>query len=121
MTKRTELLLVALGLYGVMNYSTARRTAEFGLRVTLGATRSDLARLIFGEGLMLVAMGVFFGIPLAMLAVGALRGHLSGLAGADPTTMVLATAVLGMSAICATIAPVLRATRVAPMEALRTA
>lgn len=70
--------LVALGLYGVVNCSIVRRTAEFGLRVTLGATRPDLVRLIFGEALTLVGVGVVVGIPLAMLAARALRSQLLG-------------------------------------------
>jgi predicted permease len=111
--------LAALGLYGVMNYTIARRGSEFGLRLTLGATRWDLARLIFGEAFAQVVVGIVTGIPIAVIAARALRSQLHGFDGADPMTIVVTATVLLVSAVGATMGPAFRATRVAPMEALR--
>lgn len=113
------LVLAALGLYGVMAYATIRRTSEFGLRMALGAAPSRVARMVLREALLLVAGGVAIGLPLAFAAGRLLRSQLFGIDPVDMPSFLLATAVLGGSALLAGYLPARRAARVAPLVAIR--
>ncbi|HEX6536424.1 MAG TPA: ABC transporter permease [Gemmatimonadaceae bacterium] len=113
------LVLAALGLYGVMAYATVRRTSEFGLRMALGAEPGAVTRMVLREAMMLVAAGVIVGLPIALAATRLLRGQLFGVSPLDPPSIGLAVAVLGVSAIVAGWLPAMRASRVPPLDALR--
>ena len=112
-------LLTALGLYGVLTFSVARRTREIGIRVALGAQRRDVFRLVMIRGVVLVAVGVLVGVA-ASIALGRFIGSL--LFGVEPTNAVtLAIVSVGLIAVAlfACYLPARRATRVDPLEALR--
>jgi putative ABC transport system permease protein len=113
------LLLAAVGLYGVMSYSVTQRTSEIGIRVTLGAQRTDVFRTIVGEGLRLALLGVALGTVTALLTTRVLRSFLYGISAFDPLTFVLTAALLTAVAIAACFFPARRATSVDPMVALR--
>ena len=113
------LALAAIGLYGIMAYSVIRRTREIGLRMALGAQRHDVARVVLGETLMLVAAGAVFGI-LATIACGRLvAGLLFKVQPADAATIATAVLVLLATGVLAASLPARRATKVDPMTALR--
>jgi putative ABC transport system permease protein len=112
-------LLTALGLYGVLTFSVARRTREIGIRVALGAQRRDVFRLIMIRGVVLVGVGVVIGL-VASVAFGRLIGSL--LFGVEPgSPLTLAAVSLGLVAVAllACYLPARRATKVDPLEALR--
>jgi ABC-type lipoprotein release transport system permease subunit len=112
------LLLAAVGLYAVMAAYVRQR--EIGIRVAIGATASDIRRLVMTEGLRLVGVGAAIGVATAMTATRILRGLLFQVAPNDPVTMAAATLVLvGVSAI-ASYLPARRATRVDPIAVLKT-
>jgi predicted permease len=113
------LALAAIGLYGVMSYSVARRSREMGLRTALGAQRGDVMRLVLTNALALVVSGLVVGVPLALAMTRLLKSQLHGVGTADPGSIAVAVAVLVVSAIVAALVPALRATRVAPSVALR--
>jgi predicted permease len=113
------LLLAAIGLYGVMTYAITRRTSEIGLRVALGARRGAVVGMVLGDALRLVVVGVVVGIPLALGAMQLIRTQLHNVEAADPTALILAVVVLGASGMAAALLPSLRASRVAPLVALR--
>ncbi|HVX41079.1 MAG TPA: ABC transporter permease [Gemmatimonadaceae bacterium] len=113
------LLLAAIGMYGVMNYTIARRTGEIGVRVAIGARQSDIARMVVLDALRPVAVGVVAGLPLTVLAMRALQSKLNGVTPSDWESASFAVLVLAASAIVAALAPARRATRIDPMTALR--
>jgi ABC-type antimicrobial peptide transport system permease subunit len=113
------LILAALGLYGVMAYATARRTGEFGLRMALGAAPRMVERMVLREAILLTGFGMALGLPVALAATRLVRGQLFGISFFDPPSIGLATLVLGVSAALAAFVPAMRASRVAPLEAIR--
>jgi predicted permease len=114
------LMLAAIGLYGVLLYSVSRRTREIGLRMALGATPSDVLRIIGRHSLALVGSGVLAGLALAVFAMQPLALFLvPGLSTMDTTVFLAVIGVLGAVALLATLAPAMRALRVDPMVALR--
>jgi predicted permease len=113
------LLLAAIGLYGVMTYAIARRTGEIGLRVALGAQRSDVIGMVLRDALRLVLLGVGVGVPLALAATRLLQSQLHDVDSSDPLIIALCLAVLALTALLAALLPALRAARVAPLVALR--
>ena len=114
------LLLAVAGVYGVRSYVVAQRTREIGIRVAVGARPSDVLWLVLREGLSLTALGLAIGLPLAALASLALSRLLYQVSPLDPFVFVLAPLTLACSAIVATWLPARRATRIAPVTALRT-
>jgi predicted permease len=112
-------LLAALGLYGVMAYSVAQRTREIGVRKALGADARQIRRLIFRQVGVLTLIGGAIGLAGAVGLGRAARSLLYNLAGQDPTVVALAAVLLALVALGAGYVPALRASRVAPMEALR--
>jgi len=113
------LLLAAVGVYGVLSYSVVQRTQEIGIRVALGATSSDVLRMILSEGLVLLAIGVAAGMGAALLLTRLLKSLLFEVQPADPPTLVSVTALLIVVALVAILIPARRAFRVDPMVALR--
>lgn len=114
------LTLAAIGLYGILLYSVSRRTREIGLRMALGASSSDLLRLIGRHSLVLVGSGVIAGFALAFFAMQPLALFLvPGLSTLDSTALLAVIGVLGAVALLATLTPAIRVLRVDPMVALR--
>jgi predicted permease len=113
------LLLASLGVYAVVSFSVERRSQELGIRVALGAARPRLVRMVVGESLGVVSLGVVAGLWLAMLAMRGLDGMLFGVETADAATFAGAAVLLLVSAGTASFLPALRATRANPVEVLR--
>jgi len=113
------LLLASLGVYGVLAFSVAQRSSEFGIRVALGATPADIGRLVLGQGFRLVGLGIAAGL-LGYLALSRIVAKLLyGIGAADPATLAVAPLVLAAVALVACLLPARRATKVDPMVALR--
>lgn len=113
------LVLAAVGIYGVISYSVAGRTREIGVRIALGAERGEITRLILGEGARPVLLGVVIGLVLAWFSTRLVEAMLYRVAPTDPMTFsTLPLLLLAVGAV-ASLAPALRATRIAPTEALR--
>ena len=106
------------GLYGLMAFAIGQRTHEFALRQALGATRGRIAGLVFGNGLVIGALGIGAGLVLALAGARALAGLLFGIGGNDPLTLGGVCALLLGTIALACLAPARRACRVAPREAL---
>jgi putative ABC transport system permease protein len=113
------LALAALGTYGVISFGVSQRTREIGVRVALGATQSNVVRLVVGQGLMLAVIGGALGLAGALVATRVLRSMLFGVAATDPATLVAIVGLLLLSVILATLIPARRAANVHPSEALR--
>lgn len=113
------LLLAAAGIFGVMSYAVTQRTHEIGIRLALGAQRSHVLRLIFGEGMRLVALGAVVGIALVFALGRLLNNLLYGIGASDPLTLISVTVLLGLVAFLACWWPARRASSVDPVIALR--
>jgi predicted permease len=113
------LALAVLGLYGVTSYSVARRRAELGVRIALGAVRSRVVKLVLGEVAVVVTIGLVIGAAGARLASTQVAPFLYGTEPADPRVYVMAALVLAAVAFVAGLIPAWRAARVDPIEALR--
>jgi len=113
------LVLAAVGVYGVISYAVSQRTQEIGVRVALGAQRSDVLRLIVGHGAFLGALGVAIGLVGALSVTRFLRTLLFGVTPFDPVSFVGVAALLTAIALIASYVPALRAAKVDPVEALR--
>jgi putative ABC transport system permease protein len=112
-------LIVAVGLYGVMSYLVVRRTNEIGIRITLGADRRDILRLIMGEAAMLLGIGLGAGIVLALAAARAVGSMLFGLQPYDSGVLGIAVALLAAVTAAASYLPARRAAGLEPTVALR--
>jgi predicted permease len=112
-------LLAAVGLYGVMSYSVARRTREIGIRLALGAPRERVLAMVLSEVGVLGAWGLGLGLPMALALSRLLSAQLFGLPPHDPLTLLAATALLACVTLLAGLLPARRAMRVDPMRALR--
>jgi predicted permease len=113
------LILACVGLYGVMSYSVVRRTNEIGIRMALGAARRDVLRLVLQETMLLVALGIAIGLPVALASTRLIRNQLFGLEPNDPLTICAATLLMVAVSVSAGYLPARRASRVDPMVALR--
>jgi predicted permease len=112
-------LLAAIGLYGVMSSAVSQSTREFGLRLALGATASDLRRLVLSRGLALSAAGVALGVGAAIELTRLLGGLLYRVSPRDPAAFAAAFAVMALASVAACLVPAWRATRTDPLLALR--
>ncbi|HTW67968.1 MAG TPA: ABC transporter permease [Bryobacteraceae bacterium] len=113
------MLLASIGLYGVMAWTMARRTREIGVRMALGARPRGIFGLVLRDTLLMVAIGIATGIPLALAAARLIQGLLFGVGAADPLVIAVASILLIAVALLAGYLPARRAARVDPMIALR--
>jgi putative ABC transport system permease protein len=113
------LLLAACGIYGVVTYFFAQRRQEMGVRVALGASRSQIYRVVFGQSLKIAIAGIILGLLLATAVTRFIQAALYEVSPTDPATFVSAALILFCVAIFAAWAPARRAARVDPIEALR--
>jgi putative ABC transport system permease protein len=113
------LVLAAVGIYGVMNYAVSRRTHEIGIRVSLGATRASVLRMIVRQGMAPALAGSAVGVAATPLLAGALGKILYGVRPGDPATFAAAAALLLLTALAAVAVAGRKATRIEPLAALR--
>jgi predicted permease len=115
----SALVLAVIGIYGVMAYSVAQRTHEFGVRIALGARPQDVLLLVLRAGVRLVIIGLAIGVPVAFAMGRGLGGLLYGVKPGDPLTFIGVPLLLGGVALLASMVPARRATKVEPIIALR--
>lgn len=113
------LLLASAGVFGAMAYSVSRRTREFGVRVALGAASGDVLRMILGQGLRTIIIGVALGIAMSLALTRTVASLLFGVTATDPLTLGGVTLLLVGAALLACYIPARRATTVDPIVALR--
>jgi putative ABC transport system permease protein len=113
------LVLAAVGIYGVMSYSVAQQTREIGIRMALGAQRSDVLKMTVKQGLRLVGLGLAIGLVAAFILTRVMASLLFGISATDPLTFATISLVLLAVAMLASYIPSVRAMRVDPMVALR--
>jgi len=113
------LMLAAMGVYAVLAYAVGQRTQEFGVRIAMGASSSDVLRLVIGRGMLLAAVGAAVGIAVSLGATRLMSGFLYGVSPVDPVTLVGVPLVLGLVALLACYLPARRATKVDPIVVLR--
>ncbi len=111
--------LAAVGLYGILSYNVARRGREFGVRMAMGADRSDVLGMVARRGLLLAVVGLLVGAGVALAGAGILRSLLYQTPARDPVSFALAGLLLMVVAGLASLVPAWRATRVQPVDALR--
>jgi predicted permease len=113
------LALAAVGVYGVVAYATRQRTKEIGIRMALGAERTDILRLVLGQGLRMTLLGLAIGLALSLVVTRFLRNQLLGVAPTDALTYAGVAVLLCLVALAACYIPARRATKVEPTAALR--
>jgi len=113
------LILSLVGVYAVLARLVSHRTREIGIRVTLGAQVADVVRIVFGQGIKIVALGLALGIAAGLLMGQHLVSLLYGITCYDPVTIAFVMMILGLAAILACLIPTLRAVRINPVVALR--
>jgi putative ABC transport system permease protein len=113
------LLMAIIGLYGVISYMATQRTQEIGVRMAVGATRTDILRLIAMEGVRLIVIGGVFGLGAALAAAQLLKSLTFQVGPRDPATYIAVVSLLGLVALAATLIPARAAMRTDPGEALR--
>jgi putative ABC transport system permease protein len=114
------LVIAAVGIYGVMAYNVVQRTSEFGIRMALGAQQGDVLKLVLTQGGKLVGLGLVIGLLATLAASRAMGSMLFNTSAYDPLTLASITLLLGTVALVACFFPANRATKVNPIEALRT-
>jgi len=112
-------VLAAIGLFGVISYTVSQRTREIGVRMTLGATRASIARLVVGEGVRLAVIGIVAGLAGALGGTRLIQGLLYGVPRIDPFAFGAGALVLLGVAVVACVVPMWRATGVDPVIAVR--
>jgi len=113
------LVLATTGIYGVVAYRTQLRTQEIGIRVALGADRSDVMKLVLYQGAWLTAAGIGVGLGVSLVLTRFLRGLLYGVSASDPVTVLFVAGLLSLIAVAASALPAARAMRVDPVTAIR--
>jgi putative ABC transport system permease protein len=112
-------LMAAVGVYGVLAYTTAQRTREIGIRIALGATRSTGLRMVLTEVLWLAGIGIAVGLPTSLLLMRTIRSQLFGISNDDPLTLCAVVFLVSALALASAALPARRAAKVDPMVALR--
>ena len=113
------LVLATMGVYGVVSFGVSQRTREIGVRVALGATRTDVLRLVVGQGIGILVAGAAIGLAAALATTRVLGALLYDVAPSDPTTFAAIVAVLGAAVLAASWLPARRAARIPPVQALK--
>jgi ABC-type antimicrobial peptide transport system permease subunit len=113
------LVLASVGLYGVMSYFVARRTGEIGIRMALGATRSNVVKLVLRSAMWQIVFGLLLGIPAALLAGYLMASQLYHVQAYDPWALAASVLSLSLCAVVAAFIPAHRAASIEPMRALR--
>lgn len=113
------LLLTAVGIYGVLHFTVARRTRELGIRIALGAPRAQVLKLVLGRSFLWVTAGMASGVAIALAASRITGRLLAGVSGADPVTFGAVVMLFGLIALLASVVPAHRASRVDPIRTLR--
>jgi putative ABC transport system permease protein len=113
------LTLAAVGIYGVMSYSVSRRTREIGIRISLGAGRAHVLRMVMRQGMLQALAGAIVGVISALLLSQLMAKMLYGVRPSDPVTFGGVAVILGLAALLAICVPARKATRIEPMLALR--
>jgi len=111
--------LAAVGIFSVMSLAVSRRTREIGIRMSIGAGRSDIGRMVIRRALFPVVLGLGLGLVTSLAVTGLVRSLLYGVEPTDPLTMVIGAGVLLTTALAAAFVPAHRAARVDPVIALR--
>jgi predicted permease len=112
-------LMAAIGIYGVLAYSTAQRIREFGIRIAVGATRARVMQIVLVEIAWMAGLGVAIGLPLSLVLARTVRSQLFGVSGGDPLTLCIVCGLIAVVAVAGAALPVRRAAKVDPMVALR--
>jgi len=113
------LLLSGVGIYGLLAYTVSQRSREIGVRLALGAEPGGVARMILSQGMKLAVFGIVPGLVAGYAAARGMRALLFGVGPEDPTTILVATALVLVMTLAGSLVPALRAVRVSPMDALR--
>jgi putative ABC transport system permease protein len=113
------LALAAIGIYGIVAYSVTERTHEIGVRLALGAQRRDVIAMVVGQGMTMTAAGTVVGVAAALILTRLMSTLLFGVSAADPATFLAIPCLLLAVALVACYVPARRATRVDPLQALR--
>jgi putative ABC transport system permease protein len=112
-------LMAAVGLYGVLAYSTAQRTREIGIRIALGAARGSVMRMVLVEVMWLAGISIAIALPASLLLTRAARSQLFGISSSDPLTLFVVTVLVALVALASALLPARRAAKTDPMVALR--
>jgi len=113
------LMLSAVGIFSVVSLAVSRRTREIGIRMAIGAKRSDIGRLVLGRALASVVLGLVLGLGVSYALTGLVRNLLFGVEPTDPFTLAAGAAVIVVAALAASYLPARRAATVEPVTALR--
>jgi ABC-type antimicrobial peptide transport system permease subunit len=114
------LVLASVGLYGITSYQVARRTSEIGLRMALGADRSNVVKMVMRGAFFQAGLGLAIGVPVAIVGARYMADQLYGVKSYDPVSLLIAAVVLLISATVAGFIPARRAANIDPITALRT-
>ncbi|HEY4959764.1 MAG TPA: FtsX-like permease family protein, partial [Terriglobales bacterium] len=114
------MLLAAIGLYGVLAYSTVQRTREIGIRMAMGAQRISVVRMVLADVMWLAGVSIAVTLPLALLFARMIRNQLYGVSSFDPVTLLAGTLLIVLVVVLSALLPARRAASVEPMKALRT-
>lgn len=114
------LMLSAVGIFGLIHYSVSKRTQEIGVRIALGARKSDIFRMVLGQGVTLALIGIVIGAAVTLALTRLLTSLLYGVSATDPLAFISAVSILIITAVAACCQPAWWATRIDPMRALRT-